>query len=249
MKKNPLYFLRKYLPLVYRGEKLMVITMLNKLDKSVRYYNWLRKPTSINGIYVDRGIEMRKITLNMKAKHFENRYATITTLGGFIQFEPFNKHRVTDETINLFMKRQIEKYDYNDRSNEVYNIFPYNSIFLDTICITDLDGRNKQIVYDFTGNLDVVQKYPQQSRKWIGNRKLAERLYHPKFLQDRGYFDLTGNTDLVYPARELERLELLRSEPDSSELTETYRKQAGFTFGKRLSGKFSEIRYLRSLRC
>ena len=235
MKTNPLYFLRKYLPAVATAEKIIIMSVLNRVNRPIRRMYYIDFTDTINGEHIENGIALMAQNFSIPELNSDRwKYSLITEARYISRLAPNYK---TSVNTPASIKKIIKSFDFEDPANPIYNDnFPPNSLFIDTICITDPVGQNPEIVYDRTGHLEVGQKYKQQAQKWIGKRQLAERLFDPQFLHQRGYFDLTGNPDLVYPDSEFQSLERLREEP--------YYPDTLFEFG---SGRGAEIRYLKRI--
>ena len=192
----------------------------------------------IDGQYVENGIALISQNFNEnelnsnddpilnKIKSDRSKYTLITSAKYISRLFPYFK---TSAYTAASIKKIIKSFDFEDPNNPLNNDpkYPYNYLFIDTICITDSVGKNPEIVYDRTGHIDLGKKYKQKSQYWSGERKLAQRIFEPRFLQERGYFDPNGNTDLVYPDIEVERLNSLRQESDP------YYSGSLFDFGRR----------------
>jgi len=246
MKKNPLYFLRKYLPSVSRGEKIIIMSVLNRVNKPVRIMYYMSFTDHIDGQYIPNGVALMRQNFSIPELNSKNdpvlnkvsldkqKYSLITNAGYISRLVPYYKTTLTMSSI----KKIIKNFDYEDPNNPLYNNpkYPYNYLYIDTICITDSVGKNPEIVYDLSGHIDLGKEYKQKSQYWSEQRKLAERIYEPTFLQERGYFDPNGNVDLVYPDSETERINRLREEPDP------YYEGSLFDFGPRRKIRLRKIK-------
>jgi len=223
MKKNPLYFLRKYLPEVARNKKIIVVSVLNTLYPFIRTMYYMCYTNLVQNEEVRQGISLTRVNV---------RYTDLKKLCDVspgLNVTPYYKTSIKNKkNINKILKA----FDYKDPEHPHYE----PGIFtIDTICITSPDGTNHKIVYDLVGHTDVARQFKEKSLYWIGQRKLAEENFNPDLLKELGYFE-----NIHYPDEETERVlklkKSLRDEP-------VYPSIFGFGRNKLIS----EIRYLRVL--
>ena len=67
---------------------------------------------------------------------------------------------------------------------------------IDTIVFVDLADYSKvDVVYDYTGKINILKKFVDKARYWSKERLKAQEEFNPDFLNNQGYFDsdLTEN--------------------------------------------------------
>jgi len=67
---------------------------------------------------------------------------------------------------------------------------PKSNVVIDTVVFVDLKDYSKaEILYDYTGKLNIIKKFVDKARYWSGVRLKAQEDYSPEKLRSQGYFD------------------------------------------------------------
>jgi hypothetical protein len=67
---------------------------------------------------------------------------------------------------------------------------PKSNVVIDTVVFVDLKDYSKaEILYDYTGKLNIIKKFVDKARYWSGVRLKAQEEYSPEKLKSQGYFD------------------------------------------------------------
>jgi len=67
---------------------------------------------------------------------------------------------------------------------------PNSNVVIDTVVFVDLKDYSKaEILYDYTGKLNIIKKFVDKARYWSGVRLKAKEDYSPEKLKSQGYFD------------------------------------------------------------
>jgi len=67
---------------------------------------------------------------------------------------------------------------------------PKSNVVIDTAVFVNMNDYSKvEILYDYTGKLNIIKKFVDKARYWSGVRLKAQEEYSPEKLRSQGYFD------------------------------------------------------------
>jgi hypothetical protein len=92
-----------------------------------------------------------------------------------------------NQVLNWILLGKIETHSFAIMKGR-----PKGNVVIDTVVFVDLNDYSKaEILYDYTGKLNIIKKFVDKARYWSGVRLKAQEEYSPEKLRSQGYFDST----------------------------------------------------------
>ena len=213
----PEYLLQKILNLLNSDDGLIVSCIfekdLPKLNDQKRMNNLKRLNFYIRYTILGTYTPRNQGKYQVKSSYYTQSNTTETkgefTFNNREKYSIVSDFRAYDHIRGTDIKNYIDYFQVLDNVNQVLNWIlhgayffqnqnilvpmkgrPISNVVIDTVVYVDLKDYSKtEILYDYTGKLNIIKKFVDKARYWSGVRLKAQEEYSPEKLHSQGYFD------------------------------------------------------------